>query len=84
MIERVRKMEVGLVWGLKKWEVDVQSLKREGMWMMRDKMRWQRRVRWLGEDIKMKLSDRVLGVWFACDGGWKEHVRNRMRVVGER
>jgi len=48
---------------------------------MKDRMRWQRGFRWLGENIEIKLSVRVLGVWFTCDGGWKEHVRNRILVA---
>ena len=78
---RVKKMEVGLERGLKKWEVDIQKMKLEGMWMKRFGMEWRRGVRWLGEDIKMKLSLRVLGVWIQCDGGWVEHVLNRMRMA---
>jgi len=81
---RVRRMEVGLVRGLGKWEVDVQKLKLEGMWMKRGGVEWRRGIKWLGEDIKMRLEVRVLGVWFACDGGWKEHVKNRMKVAGMR
>jgi len=32
----------------------------------------------------MKLGMRVLGVWLQSDGGWKEHVLNRMRVAETR
>jgi len=78
--ERVARMEVGLRRGLEKWEVDVQKLKLEGMWMKRFEMRWEKNMRWLGKEIKMKLSVRVLGVWMLCDGGWVEHVLNRMRI----
>jgi len=81
VVERVRKMEVGLVRGLEKWEVDVQKLKLEGMWMVKSGWGRDRGIRWLGEDIRMRMEVRVLGVWFASDGGWIDHVRNRMRLA---
>ena len=59
----------------------MQKLKLEGMWMVRSRVRWERVIRWLGEDIERKLSVRVLGVWFVYDGGWEEHVRRRMEIV---
>jgi len=82
--DRVGRMEKGLKRGLEKWEVDVQNLKLEGMWMRRFGIRWERSLRWLGEEIRMKLSVRVLGVWLQCDGGWVEHVLNRMRIAETR
>jgi len=81
---RVGRMERGLIRGLEKWEVDVQKLKLEGMWMRRFGMKWEKSLRWLGEEIRMKLSVRVLGVWLQCDGGWIEHVLNRMRIAETR
>ncbi|PWW79143.1 hypothetical protein C7212DRAFT_303919 [Tuber magnatum] len=35
--ERMRKMERGLRRGLEKWEVDVQTMKLEAMWMGKDR-----------------------------------------------
>jgi len=61
VIERVGRIELGLVRELEKWEVDVQKLKLEGMCMMKNRVRWERGIRWLGEDIKMRLEVRVLG-----------------------
>ena len=79
--ERVGRMEVGLKRGLEKWEVDVQKLKLEGVWMKKGRIRWMEEVNWLGEEIKMKWSTRVLGVWMQGDGGWKSHVDNRLRIA---
>jgi len=59
-------------------------MKLEGMWMKRFGMSWNKGVRWLGENIEMRLSLRVLGVWMQCDGGWVEHVLNRMRMTDVR
>jgi len=81
---RVENMGRAMERGLKKWEVDVQKLKLEGMWMRDEVVRWERGISWLGQDIKMKLGLRVLGVWLQSDGGWKEHVLNRMRVAETR
>ena len=81
VVERVRKMEAGLIRGLEKLEVEVQKLKLEGMWMVRSGWRRERGIKWLGEDIRMKTEVRVLGVWFASDGGWIDNVRNRMRIA---
>jgi len=52
--ERVRRMEIGLVRGWKKWEIDVQMLKLEGVWRRKGRKRWVKEVRWLGEDIVLK------------------------------
>jgi len=81
VIEKVGRMEVGLVRGLEKWKVDLQKLKLEGMWMVKSGWGGGKGIRWLGEDIRMKTEVRVLGVWFASDGGWVDHMRNRMRIA---
>ncbi|PWW71874.1 hypothetical protein C7212DRAFT_337410 [Tuber magnatum] len=39
--ERMRKMERGLKRGLEKWEVDVQTMKLEAMWMGKDRNEWE-------------------------------------------
>jgi len=78
--ERVRRMEVGLERGLKKWEVDVQVMKVEGMWMWKDGVGFDRGIRWLGEEVRMKTELRVLGVWMEENGGWRSHVVNRLRI----
>jgi len=82
--DRVGKMGRAMERGLEKWEVDIQKMKLEEMWMRDGVVRWERNVNWLGQDIRMKLGLRVLGVWLQCDGGWKEHVLNRMRVAENR
>ena len=78
--ERVRRMEVGLRRGLEKWEVDVQTMKLEGLWVDKEGGRVGKRLKWLGEDIKWKEEVRVLGVWWQGDGGWESHVANRLRI----
>ena len=49
--ERVRRMEVGLKRGLEKWEVDVQVMKLEGLWVDKEGGRKGKEIRWLGEEI---------------------------------
>ena len=78
--ERVRRMEVGLKGGLEKWEIDVQVMKLEELWMDKEGGRVGKKVKWLGEDIKWKEEVRVLGVWWQGGGGWQSHVANRIRV----
>ncbi|PWW77594.1 hypothetical protein C7212DRAFT_314734, partial [Tuber magnatum] len=39
--ERMTKMERGLRRGLEKWEVDVQTMKLEAMWMGKDRNEWE-------------------------------------------
>ncbi|PWW72237.1 hypothetical protein C7212DRAFT_337511 [Tuber magnatum] len=39
--ERIRKMERGLRKELAKWEVDVQTMKLEAMWMGKDRNEWE-------------------------------------------
>ena len=78
--ERVRRMEVGLRRGLEKWEIDVQVMKLEGMWMDREGGRMGRKIRWMGEELKWGEEVRVLGVWWQRDGGWEAHVANRLRI----
>ena len=84
IVERVKRMETGLVRGLRKWEVDVQELKLEGLWMKRDSEEWGRDVEWLGEDIKLRESMRVLGVWWQKNGGYEEHLKQRLVIGGKR
>ncbi|PWW78267.1 hypothetical protein C7212DRAFT_323489, partial [Tuber magnatum] len=62
--ERMRKMERGLKRGLEKCEVDVQTIKLEAMWMGKDRYEWEGGIEWLGEEIRLKMVVRVLGVWF--------------------
>jgi len=76
--EKVRRLEVGLRRGLEKWEVDVQVMKLEGMWVDKEGGRRGRRLKWLGEEISWKEEVRVLGVWWQGDGGWESHVANRL------
>jgi len=77
--ERVRRMEVRLRRGLEKWEVDVQGMKLEGLWVDKEGSRKGKEIRWLGEEIKWEEEVRVLGVWWQGDGGWESHVKNRLR-----
>ena len=67
--ERVRRMEVGLKRGLEKWEIDVQVMKLEGLWVDKEGGRKGKRLKWLGEELKWKEEVRVLGVWWQSDGG---------------
>ncbi|PWW74880.1 hypothetical protein C7212DRAFT_324935, partial [Tuber magnatum] len=62
--ERMRKMERGLRRGLEKWEVEMQTMKLEAMWMGKDRNEWEGGIEWLGEEIRLKTVVRVLGVWF--------------------
>jgi len=78
--KRVRRMEIGLERGLKKWGVDVQLMKVEGMWMWKDRIGFDRGIRWLGEEVRVKTELRVLGVWMEENRGWRSHVVNRLRV----
>ncbi|PWW77764.1 hypothetical protein C7212DRAFT_313991, partial [Tuber magnatum] len=39
--ERMRKMKRGLRRGLEKWEVDVQTMKLEVMWMGKGRNKWK-------------------------------------------
>ena len=78
--ERVRRMEVGLERGLKKWEIDVQVMKLEELWLDKEGRRKGKKIKWLGEEIKWKEEVRVLGVWWQSDGGWKSYVANRLRI----
>ena len=82
--ERVKRMEVGLKRGLEKWEIDVQVMKLEGLWMDKEGGRRGKEIRWLGEDIRWKEEVRVLGVWWQSDGGWESQVRNRLRIGTKR
>ena len=78
--ERVRRMEVGLMRGLKKWEIDVQTMKLEGMWMDKEGGREGKKIKWLGEELRWGEEVRVLGVWWQGNGGWESHVANRLRM----
>ena len=78
--ERVGKMEVGLRRGLEKWEVDVQTMKLEGLWVDKEGGRKGKEMKWLGEDIRWGEEVRVLGVWWQGNGGWESHVANRLRI----
>ena len=78
--ERVKRMEVGLKRGLEKWEIDVQVMKLEGMWLDKEGGREGKRLKWLGEELKWKEEVRVLGIWWQKDGGWQSHVANRIRI----
>ena len=78
--ERVKRMEVGLRRGLEKWEIDVQMMKLEGLWMDREGGRVGRKVKLLGEELKWNEEVRVLGVWWQGNGGWESHVANRIRI----
>jgi len=64
ILRKVGWMEKGLERGLRKWEVDVQVLKLEGMWMDKESKRRDRRVRWLGCKISREEEVRVLGLWW--------------------
>ena len=79
--ERVEVMGKALEEGLKKWEIDVQVLKLEGVWMEKGGREEERRVEWLGTEVGLKWSVRVLGVWFQGDGEWSSHVRERIRIA---
>jgi len=76
--ERVNRIEVGLKKGLEKWEIDVQIMKLEGLWVDKEGGRKGKEIKWLGEEIKWKEEVRVLGVWWQGDGGWESHVKNRL------
>ena len=78
---RVERMGKVLARGLKKWEIDVQVLKLEGVWMEVGGRDMKRSIKWLGEEFGLKWSVRVLGVWFQGDGGWSSHVRERIRIA---
>ena len=82
--ERVKRMERGLRRGLEKWEIDVQVMKLEGLWMDKGGGRKGKEIRWLGEEIKWKEEVRVLGVWWQSDGGWESQVRNRLKIGTKR
>ncbi|PUU74722.1 hypothetical protein B9Z19DRAFT_1132704 [Tuber borchii] len=84
ILEKVKKMEIGLRKGLDKWEVDMQVLKLEGLWMDRGGWKRDRGVRWLGEDIRLEEDVRVLGVWWLKDGGWESHVKRRIELAQRR
>ena len=45
-------MKVGLKRGLDKWEIEVQVMKLEGLWMDREGGRKGKEIKWLGEIIK--------------------------------
>ena len=76
--EKGRRMEVGLRRGLEKWEVDIQTMKLEGLLVDREEGKVGKKIKWLAEDIKRKEEVRVLGVWWQGDGGWESHVANRL------
>lgn len=78
--EKVRRMEKGLMRGLKKWEIDVQVMKLEGMWLDKEGGRKGKEIKWLGEELRWGEEVRVLGVWWQRDGGWESHVANRIRI----
>ena len=82
--ERVGLMGEVLSRGLKKWEVDVQVLKTEGVWMNKGRKRWMEEVEWMGKKVEMKWATRVLGVWFQGNGGWESHVSNRIGIAEKR
>ena len=84
IVERVGRIERGLKRGLEKWEIDVQVLKLEGVWMKEGRKRWIKEVEWLDKNIVLKWSTRVLGVWMQGDRGWKDHVRNRIGLAEKR
>jgi len=84
ILRRVGWMERGLERGLRKWEVDVQVLKLEGMWMDKESRERDRRVRWLGSEIRREREVRVLGVWWQSDGGWEGHVIRRIGLAERR
>ena len=60
--ERVKRMEVGLKRGLEKWEVDVQIMKLESLWVDKEGGRIGKRVKLLGEELKWNEEVRMLGV----------------------
>ncbi|PWW77795.1 hypothetical protein C7212DRAFT_314087, partial [Tuber magnatum] len=62
--KRMRKIERGLRRGLEKWEVDMQTMKLEAMWMGKDRNEWEGGIEWLEEEIRLKTVVRVLGAWF--------------------
>ena len=78
---RVYKMGEVLGRELKRWEIDVQVLKLEGVWMEKGGREEERKIRWLGEEVGLKWSTRVLEVWFQGDGGWSSDVRERIRIA---
>jgi len=82
--DRVGRMEVGLKRALEIWEVDVQVMKVERMWMVRDGRVWEEGLRWLGEDMKIKLCVSVLGVWLENNESWRAHMKNRMECANKR
>ena len=79
--ERVGEMGKVLEEGLKEWEIDVQVLKLEGVWMEKGGRDVERKIEWMGMEVGMKWSTRVLGVWFQGDGEWSSHVRERIRIA---
>ena len=76
---RVKEMGEVLEEGLKEWEVDVQVLKLEGVWMDKGAGEEVENIEWMGKVVEMKWDIRVLGVWIQSDGGWESHVRERIR-----
>jgi len=84
VLRRVGWMERGLERGLKKWEIEVQVLKLEGMWMDKESKERTRVVRWLGNEIRREREVRVLGVWWQGDGGWESHVLRRIGLAERR
>lgn len=67
--ERVKRMEKGLERGLRKWEVDVQTMKLEGLWLDKEGGGKGKEIKWMGMELKWKEEVRVLGVWWQGDGG---------------
>ena len=78
--EKVERMEVGLRRGLEKWEIDMQKMKLEGLWMDKEGGRIGRKVKLFGEELKWNEEVRVLGVWWQGNRRWESHVANRIRI----
>ena len=66
--KRVRRMEVGLERGVEKWEVDVETMKLEGLWVDKEGGREGKRLKWLGEEMRRgKGGENVRGM---VASGW--------------
>ena len=48
----MRKMKVGLIRRLRKWEVDVQTMKLQGMWMDKKGGRRGKQLDWMGKKVR--------------------------------